>query len=450
MKDSVNNNPQKGSILLIDDDESQILGYSTYFSKAGYETLSATCVNDAKEILDSRRFGAVILDLQLPDGNGIDLIEHIKEAVPEISIIVISGMGDIPTAVKAMRLGADNFMAKPVDMMELEIFLAKSMELSSLRRSQKIHQRLHKYDRPLLCKSPAAREFQELAVLMSKNESTVLIIGETGTGKGVYARWIHDNSKREKMPFVELNCSTFKDDMLASELFGHVKGAFTSAYSNRQGLIEIADGGTLFLDEISDMSMSIQAQLLKVIEEKTYRRLGESTLRTSDFRLVCATNSNLEEAVERGGFRRDLYYRINTVPLRIPPLRERLEDLPALANYFLESLGYREHEVSSEVMSTFMDYNWTGNIRELRNVLERGVILSRGNPLNQKHFEGIITSIKQFVIKPSMKKKPLNEEYLKSLISDKSRNISEVAEELGISRATLYRRLKKMKEYYDC
>ncbi len=266
-------------ILLIEDDEGTRFGFSRYLSNAGYVVQEAACLAEAQDALLTQRFDAILLDLYLPDGSGLEWISGLRTGHPDVPLIIISGHGDIPIAVEAMRRGADNFLTKPVNMEDLDVFLRKSLELGTLRRKDLTSQRLERKDRIYFGKSPAMKEVMSLASLAAAKDAPVLLMGETGSGKGVLARWLHDHSSRSSAPFVELNCSNLRGDLLASELFGHARGAFTTAVQDRQGLIEVADGGSLFLDEITDMDIGVQAQFLKVIEEKQYRRLGEVKVR---------------------------------------------------------------------------------------------------------------------------------------------------------------------------
>jgi DNA-binding NtrC family response regulator len=434
------------TILMVDDEPAVLFGYARYFAKAGYETAEAGTLAEARRSVTSRRFDAVLLDLNLPDGNGLEWIRSLREEQPEIAIIVITGQGDVPTAVEAMRLGADNFLVKPVDMDGLHIFLRKSLELSALRRSDRLTQRLKKQDEePRFGRSPAMAKVKEALALMAENDSPVILQGETGTGKGVCARWIHGHSGRKTGPLLDLNCSTLQGDLLASELFGHAKGAFTSAHQNKQGLIEVADGGTLFLDEIGDMDLPVQAQLLKVIEEKTYRRLGETNSRQSDFRLICATNRDLADEVKKGQFRSDLFFRINLFPILLPPLRERPADVAELVELFLSHSGYTADQVPAGVMDLLRSYAWPGNVRELKNVMERAVLLARGGALAPEHFPGIGVGESESQKRPKGLK-DLEKEYLQTLISESGGDMKKVADALEVSRATLYRKLKELRE----
>jgi len=434
------------TILMVDDEPAVLFGYGRYFAKAGFETVDAGTLAEARRSISARRFDAVLLDLNLPDGNGLEWIRSLREEQPEIAIIVITGQGDVPTAVEAMRLGADNFLVKPVDMEGLLVYLRKSLELSALRRSDRLTQRLKKKDEdPCFGTSPAMAKVQEAITLMAENESPVLLMGETGTGKGVCARWVHQHSSRKAGPLLDLNCSTLQGDLLASELFGHAKGAFTSAHQNKQGLIEVADGGTLFLDEIGDMDLPVQAQLLKVIEEKTYRRLGETHSRQSDFRLICATNRDLAEEVKKGRFRSDLFFRINLFPILLPPLRERTGDIAELVEHFLARSGYTAGPVPASVMDQLTSYAWPGNVRELRNVIERALLISRGGKLAPEHIPGIGLAESGSGRARPKGLKDLEKEYLQTLISESGGDMKKVAEALEVSRATLYRKLKDLR-----
>lgn len=438
----------KPKILLIDDDEGTRFGFTKYLSKVGYTVQDAVLLSEAKEAIITQRFDAILLDLNLPDGSGLDWIIELRAGYPDIPIIIITGFGDIPVAVEAMRRGADNFLTKPVNMEDLDIFLRKSLELGTLRRRHLTNQRLEKKDQIYFGESPDMKKVMDLASLAAKNDSSVLFLGETGSGKGVLAKWLHDNSAQSLAPFVELNCSNLRGDLLASELFGHAKGAFTSAVLDRQGLIEVADGGTLFLDEISDMDIGVQAQFLKVVEEKQYRRLGEVKMRRSDFRLICATNRDLLEETQHGRFRKDLYFRINVLPVMIPPLRERKEDIPGLVHHLLRTLGSFNFDLSPEVMRLLKNYPWPGNIRELRNMLERALLLAHGQSLTLEHFSGLDFShapIENTGDRSNLEN--IEETHIKTIIRRFGGDTRKAADALGISRATLYRKLKKFQKH---
>lgn len=434
-------------ILIIDDEESTRFGLSRYLSKVGYIVQDADTLSKSKEAVSFQRFDVIILDLNLPDGNGLDWIPELREIHPDVALVIITGYGDIPIAVEAMRRGADNFLTKPVNMADLDVFLRKSLEIGNLRRKHLTTQRLLRKDQPYFGESSVMKKVMNMISLASENESPVVLLGETGSGKGFLAKWLHDHSPRYSGPFVELNCSNLRGDLLASELFGHAKGSFTSAVHDKQGLIEVADGGTLFLDEISDMDLGVQAQFLKVVEEKQYRRLGEVKMRTSDFRLICATNHDLVEEIKNGRFRKDLYFRINVLPITIPPLRERPEDIPGFVRKILTNLELNEIEVPDEIIQLLKNYPWPGNIRELRNVLERAILLSQGKTLSIEHFPGLEPC--DFISEKNKRLSNLDnieENHIRAIVKQFNGDTRKASEALGISRATLYRKLKKFQK----
>ena len=435
-------------VLLVDDEPATLFGFSRFMTKAGYAVTEATTLAQARETIASRRFDVVILDLNLPDGNGIDWIRDIREGYPATAIVVITGSADIPLAVEAMRLGADNFLTKPVSLADLDIFLRKSLELGSLRKKNLAHQWLSKGFQAYFGESAAIREVIQLATIASENDSAVLLQGETGSGKGVLARWIYHHAANKSGPFVEINCSGLKGELLASELFGHVKGAFTSAVQDKTGLIEVADSGTLFLDEIGDMDLAVQAQFLKVIEEKSFRRLGDVRTRRSNFRLIAATNKDLAAQTAAGHFRSDLFFRINVFPIGLPSLRERVEDLDGLASHILASLRAPLREVSPAVMKLLKSYRWPGNVRELRNVLERALLISQGQPLRPEHFPGLGASGKPPAANVTAVSglAAVEEAYIKSVVETSGGDIRKAAAALNVSRATLYRKLKRIRK----
>lgn len=434
----------KSRILLVDDDESARFGFTKYLSASGYEVSEAEDLVHACAVFSEQHFDVVILDINLPDGSGLDFIKTVRDSSSIVSIIVITGSGDIPLAVDAMRRGADNFLTKPVDMQGLEIFLKKTLELGSLRKSHSLRQRREKKDFVYFGGSPAMKEVLKAARLASANGSPVLISGETGTGKGVLAKWLHFHGNRADKAFVEVNCSALKGDLLARELFGNARGAFTSADRDMEGLLDAADGGTLFLDEIGEMDMGVQAQFLKVIEEKTYRRLGETKVRRSDFRLICATNKDLDAEIQGGRFRRDLYFRINLLGINIPPLRDRVEDLPDIVLHLLASGSSPAAGITEEALKILKIYRWPGNIRELKNVLERALIFAQGALLSPEHFSCLKLSDSPEIGGAVNTLDELECAHIRSALDRRAGDVTSAAKDLGISRATLYRRLKSL------
>lgn len=437
----------KSTILLVDDEPATRFGFCRYLNKAGYEIRAVATLAEAREAISSKPYDVVILDMQLPDGNGMDWIGELRQSHPDSAVVVITAFGDIPIAVEAMKRGADQFLTKPVDMSELEIFLHKGLELKTLRHGSAVRRRLARKEAvPFWGESAQVKKLMALAETAAKNDSVVMIRGETGTGKGVLARWIHEHSVRNATPFVDVNCSSLKGELLASELFGHARGAFTSAVDEKQGLVEIADGASLFLDEIGDMDITVQAQFLKVIEEKRFRRVGEVKTRTSEFRLICATHHDIEQQSKEGKFRQDLYFRINVFPIDMPPLREMREDIPGLVLHLLR--GHVSHDVAvpADVMGLLVAYPWPGNVRELKNVLERALLLSGGTELSTQHFPGLVyaASVPQNVSNP-LSIAGAEEKQIRAALEKFDGDTSKAAEALGISRATIYRKMKKLK-----
>lgn len=431
------------TILLVDDSGTTRKVLAANLSRQGYEIQEAASLAEAREAVGRSVFDGILLDLELPDGNGLHWLPELRESHPHAAIVIITGTGDIPSAVQAMQRGADDFLTKPVNTEELLVLLRKGSELKELRRGNQFFSRLaHRQSMCYFGTNPAVKRMLELAETAARNDSVVLLYGETGAGKGVLARWIHEHGARAHKPFVDINCSSLKGDLLASEIFGHARGAFTSAVEAKPGLLEVADGSTLFLDEIGDMDPGVQATFLKVIEERQFRRVGEVKVRRSEFRLICATNHDLQEQCRQGRFRSDLFFRINVFPIEVPPLRELQSDLPGLVRHLLRELAGREMDVADEVLRLLQSYPWPGNIRELRNVLERAWLLAAGGSLRIEHFPGLADRPPGGPGSGSLELDRLEEQKIREAMSRFDGDVGRAAEALGISRATLYRRLK--------
>jgi DNA-binding NtrC family response regulator len=437
----------KPYVLLIEDNDATRFGFVRYFSKEGYEIEEAADLAVAARAIDANRFDAIVLDINLPDGSGLDFIDTIREHDPCTPIIVITGAGDIPLAVEAMQRGADNFLTKPVDNAALLAYLGKTLEIGVLKRRLCDRKRLEKQEDIFLGDTPAMLDILHLARTAATSDIPVLITGETGTGKGVLARWVHRQSERATHEFVEINCSGLRGELLSREIFGNARGAYTSADQDRKGLLDVADRGTLFLDEIGDMGVEIQAQFLKVLEEKSYRRLGDVKLLRSNFRLICATHRDIGSLQHSGLFRQDLMYRINLMTIHIPPLRERLADLPAIVSYLLRELGASETLVPRDAMAMLTAYAWPGNIRELKNVLERALLLTpRGGTLRHAHFSTLGNSLHTRSAQCARTVQEVEETHIMAVLDQVKGDVEKAARTLNISRATLYRRLKQIKE----
>jgi len=386
----------KGRILIVDDEEIvlhsclRILGkeYDIDTARDGLQALAK--VNESE-------FDVIILDIMMPKMDGIEVLRRVKEARPDVDIIMVTGLHEIGTAVKAMKLGALDYLPKPFEPEELEMAVARAFDRRATLKGVSAEEGeggpAYRFEN-IIGSSPAMQTVFRLVARCAPTNSTVMLRGESGTGKELIARAIHYNSLRKDKPFVPVDCTSLSESLLESELFGHVKGSFTGAVSNKKGLFETADGGTLFLDEIGNITLSTQAKLLRFIEEREFKAVGDTRTQKVDIRLITATNKDLEGMVTDGDFRDDLYYRINIFPIEIPPLRERRDDIPALATHFLTqcsaAMDLPAGEFSSGAMNMLLNHDWPGNVRELENVVERAVILAGGEVIRQGHLVDII------------------------------------------------------------
>jgi DNA-binding NtrC family response regulator len=441
-----------GSVLLIDDDVDVLRSIGNYFERLGYEVTRELSGEAGLATFDRIRPEVVILDLRLPGMDGMEVLENLRHR--DAAVILLTGEVDVPTAVRAMQLGAENFLTKPVDMEHLAAATARVADKARLRRVNEalLVQSSPDHGLDSLGTSTMMQDFAHQVGLLAQSErTTVLLNGESGTGKGWVARMIHDLSPRGRAPFVEVNCAGLNATFLDSELFGHEKGAFTDAKDRKQGLFEIADRGTIFLDEIGDLAPELQPKLLKVLETKTFRRLGGTREITVDVRLIAATNKNLQQEVEEGRFREDLYYRLSVMPLTLPAVRDRSrEDRLSLITRLMSDLRAEIAEgpasVSAEVLERLLAYPWPGNVREMRNVLERALILGRGQPaMSVEHLPG------EFRARPGigdrrhtpLSLEDLERQHIERTLKHHTGNRTRAAIELGISRATLINKIKR-------
>jgi two-component system response regulator PilR (NtrC family) len=371
-------------ILVVDDEQSMQEFLEILLRKEGYEVALAGSVDGALVALESDDFDLVISDIQMPERSGLELLRAIRAAQPDALVVMITAFATTETAIAAMKEGAYDYVTKPFKVDELKLVVKKALEKRTLAtENARLRQELRseRQQRHLVGTSPPMAQLYEMIDRVAQTKTNVLIVGESGTGKELVARAIHAESDRSERAFVALNCAAIPESLLESELFGHVKGAFTGAVGNKAGLFELADGGTLFLDEVGELGPPLQVKLLRAIQEKTIRRVGGTSDRRVDVRILAATNRRLEDEVAAGRFREDLYYRLNVIQLHIPPLRERMEDLPLLVHYFVEKcareLGKPVRGISEEAMQRLRVHAWPGNVRELENVIERAVALSR-------------------------------------------------------------------------
>jgi DNA-binding NtrC family response regulator len=444
------------SVLLVDDDDSFREVLAEELRLGGFRMTAVRDAESALQEVENRAFDVAIVDLNLPGMSGEGLIREFRERALSIEVIVLTGNATVENAVGAMKDGAYDFLTKPCNLDELEAVTRKAFEKCSLvRENRLLHRELARQDRfkEFVGKSAALRSVLEIIAKVSQTESTVLVQGESGVGKELAARAIHRTSLRSRQPFIVVDCTSLQESLLQSELFGHERGAFTGAIARKHGLFEVADGGTLFLDEIGEISLPLQARILRVLDSGTFRRVGGVRDVQVDVRVICATNRDLYQMVQQGRFRQDLYYRINVVSFTLPPLRERRSDVSQLAKYFAEhSPVARKRPVrfSPEVLSVLQAYSWPGNVRELQNVIERALILADGDevtvddlPVNLRHERAVI-------IEDLTKRRPALEElegwYITRLLDEFGGHRARVAEVLGISERTLYRKLKNLPE----
>jgi DNA-binding NtrC family response regulator len=383
----------KAHVLVVDDQDSIRHFVSKAFESEGYTVRTTGSVRESREAIEAQMPDLVVLDLKLPDGTGIDLLKHIKRTDPEVGVILMTAFGDLETAVESMNAGAFWFVKKPFQNEELLALAARALESQKLRLElRRLRHRAFADEDYLHSSSPAMQEAYATAEQVALGDNTsVLIEGESGTGKEYFANLVHRMSARHAQPFVEINCAAIPSELLESELFGHEKGAFTDARAQKLGMMEMAHGGTLFLDEIGELAPMLQVKLLRVLERRTFRRVGGTKDIAVNLRVISATNQDLEKMVREGGFREDLYYRLKVVPLLVPPLRDRREDILPLARMFMERFSKQFKKpfrgIGESAEQVLNDYPWPGNIRELKNLMERTVLLEKAEVLEANHLK---------------------------------------------------------------
>lgn len=440
----------KKKILVGEDDRSIRFALTEFLQSRDYQVVEATTCEAIKQNFRTSTPDAAILDYSLPDGTALDLLPFLKQSYGSVPLIVLTGNGTIELAVQAIKEGAEQFLTKPVQMSAIAVVLERALKNQRNQQKQlagKARERREGVD-PFVGVSAAIRQVAEEAERVSGSNCPVLIAGETGTGKGVLARWLHDHSPRAEEPFVDLNCAGFGRELLESELFGHEAGAFTGAVQRKLGLLEVAQGGTVFLDEIGDMDLQIQPKLLKILEEKEFRRLGDVQERQLDIRLVAASHADLAELIRDKKFRSDLYFRVSTVVIRMPSLRERADDIPLLAQHFFQrmavDLGRIHLTLADRTIEALTKYSWPGNIRELRNVMERAVLLASGDDIQPKDLRlehaaaahGSENGDSHLTFREAQRL------HIEKALTVERWNIARAATRLGITRSSLYNKIK--------
>ena len=441
------------TLLLVDDEDTFRRLTSRELSRAGYKVEVAGTLEEARALLAKQRFHVVVLDLRLPDGNGLELLAELREAAPSTEVVMLTGYGTVQEGIQAMKEGAHDFLTKPCKLAELEAVLEKAVQKQSLERGNTALQR--DVDRlvpsnQFVGRSAKMRELLQMVGRVGETDSTVLIRGESGVGKELIARAVHRTSRRSRQPFVVVDCASLHENLLQSELFGHEKGAYTGAVRLKHGLFEVADRGTIFLDEIAEITPPLQVKLLRVLESGTFRRVGGTADIRVDVRVIAATNRSLEAMMKDGQFREDLYYRLNVFSLLIAPLRERREDIPLLVEHFVHNsliTHKRQVRVSEAAMEVLRGYSWPGNVRELENVIERALILCDGGSIEAEQLplgvrlepalrpaesDGELTTLED-----------VERRYIQRVLMECKGHRQKAAKILGISERNLYRKLKE-------
>jgi two-component system, NtrC family, nitrogen regulation response regulator NtrX len=443
------------NILVVDDESGIRQSLKGVLEDEGYKASVAESAEVCLELLTKRAFDVVLLDVWLPGMDGLDALQKIRDIDNAPEVIMISGHGTIETAVRATKLGAYDFLEKPLSLDKTLILVKHAIDAKRLREENRDLKKQLTPRSVIVGESIPMKALRQQIQLMAPTNGRVLIYGESGTGKELVARAIHAQSQRKDEPFVEVNCAAIPEDLIESELFGHQRGSFSGAGTDKEGKFQKANGGTLFLDEVGDMSLKTQSKVLRTLDEQRFAPVGSEETITVDARLIASTNKDLEEEISRGNFREDLFYRVNVIPFSVPPLRERKEDVPLLARYFLKEFsaayGRRPREITEDAVETLMRYAWPGNVRELRNVIERIVIM---NPTTTRfdrkhlpplvHRDGIRRGGGIEFSTLHQARAAYERDYILKKLDDNHGNVSRTAEVLGLERSHLYRKMKTL------
>ncbi|CUS98230.1 sigma-54-dependent transcriptional regulator [Candidatus Chrysopegis kryptomonas] len=445
-------------ILVVDDDVKMLELLKKVLTKRGYIVETSPRPKEALEKFSSDGFDIVVTDINMPEINGLEILKQVKSTAPDTIVIMITAFATVSSAVESMKLGAYDYIIKPFNMEEFILIIERAAERISLKKELEflLREVQQKYSfGNIIGKSPQMQKVFQLIKQVANTNSNVIIYGKSGTGKELVAKAIHYNSPRRDKPFVAVNCSAIPESLLESELFGHEKGAFTGAVSSRKGLFEEANGGTIFLDEVGDMSLAMQAKLLRVLEDKEIRAVGSDKPKKVDVRVIAATHKDLEKAVKEGTFREDLFYRLNVIPIYLPELRERVEDIPLLVEYFLkkygEEAGRPNIKISREALACLMKYSWPGNVRELENLIERLVVLSTSDEIKVDDLPPHIrvckaeNIVEELTLGEKITLEELEKRYILKVLRETGWHKSNAAKILGIDRRTLYRKIEEYK-----
>ncbi|GMR06548.1 MAG: sigma-54 dependent transcriptional regulator [Gammaproteobacteria bacterium] len=443
-----------GRILIVDDEATAVENLAHVCRKEGHEVATRSSGKGALEALEKNRFDVVLTDLRMEKVDGMAVLARVRELSPDTAVILITGYATLDSAIEAMKAGAFHYIAKPFRLDEVREVVRSALEVVNLKReNQSLKLQLaNTHKQPsIITQNVIMQRLLDTTRQIAPTDTNILITGESGTGKELLARFIHTHSGRSEKPFQAISCGALQEDLLANELFGHEKGAYTGATDARQGLIEATNGGSLFLDEIAEMSLGMQVKLLRVIQEREVQRLGSNRATPIDIRLITATHRDLRDEVAAGRFREDLYYRLDVVELHLPPLAERRDDIPMLAFFFLRKhsarMGRNIEDIDPEAMSTLEDYDYPGNIRELENIIERGVALSQTGQLTIANLPATLVERAVHVVREKKGRLPTLSEreadYISYVLERNGQNRTRTAKVLGIDRVSLWRKLKK-------
>ncbi len=439
--------PGPARILIVDDEFSVRDSLENWFRKDGHRVTVASNASEALDVMESGRFDVAVVDIKMPGVDGVELQDRMQQRDPEMAVIMITAFASVETAVRTLKNGAFDYVVKPIEPDELSHRVRRALEQRRLTcENQQMRNTIDGFvaGTEIIGESPAMRKVLELAEYVAKTDATVLVRGESGTGKELVAQAIHANSPRRYAPIITVNCGGLPETLLESELYGHEKGAFTGAQHRRKGRLELADGGTLFLDEVGSISIKTQLDLLRVLDTKEFARVGGTDRITVDFRTICATNEDLEEAIEAGRFREDFYYRINVFTIEVPPLRARLSDVPLLAEHFVErfrqQMDTRVRAISPEAMAILRAHDWPGNVRELSNAIERAMVVGKSEEIRP---QDLPLARRTSQAETTAALADMEKRHIAAVLDSTEWNITRAAELLEIDRATVYNKIKK-------
>jgi len=440
-------NNSEVKILIVDDEQIVRDSLTHWFEEDGYQVSSAADAFDVLKDLQPGKYDIMLVDIKMPKMSGLELLEKVKEIDPDCIVIIITAYASVPSAVQALKNGAFDYVTKPIDPDELSHLIKNAIKQKALKKEnialKTSIDEMFSFE-GLIGESSEMKKVFDLIKIVAPQDTTVMIRGESGTGKELIARAIHMNSPRKYYPIIPVNCGAFTETLLESELFGHEKGAFTGAQYRRKGKIEMANGGTLFLDEVGSISPKMQVELLRVLESKQFTRVGGTEVVKVDFRLISATNENLEKLVEEGKFREDLYYRLNVFTIYVPPLRERRGDIPILANYFVQKFARQMNKpilkISDEAMEILLNHSWPGNVRELENAIERAMVVGKPPEIKPSDLPFHLEKVNSF---ESDSLEEVEKNHIQRVLRKYDWNITKAASALNIDRVTLYNKIKK-------